>query len=152
MSCMLWIIGKDLDVDAFITKSKLRPFNKFYKGEPRFTTQPGGVKKTSSGLALVASIAGFNNFKKQLKDTAIFLEKNRKKLSYIIRTKEIQYAILDFGIDLRIDGKEVFYQSEILPSKLLCLAGELGIDIELSIYPVNMEELLKKKYGPIRKK
>jgi hypothetical protein len=49
---------------------------------------------------------------------------------------------LDFGIDLRIDGEKKLFQSEKFPSKLLKLAGDLGLEIELSIYPTDMGKTL----------
>lgn len=42
---------------------------------------------------------------------------------------------LDFGYYLRLDGQRVLVQCDFLPSELLKLAGELGIGIELSLYP-----------------
>jgi hypothetical protein len=60
-------------------------------------------------------------------------------------TKGIELAILDFGIDCQIDGKDHLMQSEVLPSSLLLLAGNLGLSIELSFYSPNMQEVLEKQ-------
>jgi hypothetical protein len=51
---------------------------------------------------------------------------------------------LDFGIDCQIDGEKQLVQSEVLPSKILQLAGNLGLSIELSLYARNMHELMER--------
>jgi hypothetical protein len=99
-------------------------------------------------LSIDASKADFNDLAKQIKDTIRYLERNKEKLSHIKSTKEIQYAILDFGIDLRIDRKKVLCQSGRFPNKLLKLAGELGVDIELSIYPTDLQYVLENDDWP----
>ena len=146
MSCILRITGKKFDVDAFVKKSKLKPYKISYKGEPRFKTKPTSDKLTFSGLSIETSKAGFNNLKKQIADTIRYLNRNKRKLAYIASTRGIDNAILDFGIDLRIDRKKIFIQSDVFPNTLLQLAGNLGLDIELSIYPIDLQTILEKKY------
>ncbi len=145
MSCILTIAGKFLDIDAFIEKSKLRPFKKSYKGQPRLKTNPKGEKLTRSLLSIETSKADFHDLQKQIKNTIRYLQRNKDKLAHITSTKTVQTATLDFSIILRIDKKDVLMQSELLPSKLLKLAGGLGIDIELSIYPIDLQHILEKK-------
>lgn len=52
MSCILSIVGEDLDVDGFIQKSNLEPYKKFYKGDPRIKSKPDGKKHSFSGLSI----------------------------------------------------------------------------------------------------
>jgi hypothetical protein len=143
MSCILTIRGKSFDVDAFIDKSKLRPYKKSYKGQPRLKTKPNSDKLSYSHLSIETSKADFDNLDKQIADTIRYLKRNKDKLAHINTTKGIDHAVLDFGIDLRIDRKNVLCQSDKFPSKLLKLAGDLGLDIELSIYPVDMQTILE---------
>ena len=143
MSCILTIIGQDFDVDTFIEKSKLRPYKKSYKGQPRVKSKPDGIKLSHSLLSIETSKAGFNDLKKQISDTFRFLSFNKDKLTFITSTEGIDHAIIDFGIYLRIDSVSVLTQSDKFPNKLLKLAGELGLDIELSIYPVDMQTILE---------
>jgi hypothetical protein len=96
-------------------------------------------------MSIETSKAGFDNLKKQVDDTIRYLKRHEVKLSHIGSTKEIEYAILDFGIGLRIDRKTVLTQSDIFPNELLKLAGNLGLDIELSIYPVDLQTMLEKR-------
>ena len=152
MSCILNIAGKNFDVDAFVDKSKLRPYRKSYKGQPKFKTKPEGEKLTRSSMSIETSKAEFGNFKKQIDDTIRFLKRNKDKLAHVTLTKEIEYAVLNFGIDLRIDKKKVLTQSDTFPSELLKLAGDFGLDIELSIYPVDMQTILEKQHLKTKQK
>ena len=133
MSCTLSIIGKNFDVDLFLKKTKLRPHHVFLKGEPIFKTQPKSKRRQYSGITILTSTRNFKNLKAQINATIRYLNRNKVKLRFISRTKEVQYAILDFGIDSDMLSKK-FSHSEIFPNKLLRLAAELGLDIEVSIY------------------
>lgn len=137
MPCNLVILGKDLDIDDFLAKSKLRGYIKRYKGEPMFKSKPNSRKLAHSRTGIETSKAGFDDLDKQIKDTIKYLKKHKEKLCIIKETKGIELAVLDFGIALRIDGKKVATQSDRFPSELLKLAGEIGLDVELSIYPWN---------------
>ena len=98
-------------------------------------------------MSIETSKADFDNLKKQIADTIRYLKRNKDKLTHIALTKGIDDAVLDFGIDLRIDNKKVGCQSDKFPSELLKLAGDLGIDIEFSIYPVDMQTVLEKQHS-----
>ena len=152
MSCILTIGGKNFDVDSFVDKSKLRPYRKDFKGQPRLKNKPNGKKMSSSSISIETSKADFDNLKKQIADTIRFLKRNNHKLSYISSTQGIEYAVLDFGIDLRIDRKNIFMQSDTFPNELLKLAGDLSLDIELSIYPVDLQTILEKEYSKTKQK
>jgi hypothetical protein len=147
MSCILTISGRNFDVDVFTDTTKLQPYRKSYKGQPKSKSKPDGEKLTCSSISIETSKAEFDNLKKQIADTIRFLKGNKNKLAHIVLTKGIDHAILDFGIDLRIDGKDILTQSDRFPSELLKVAGDLGLDIELSIYPVDLEAMLDKRTG-----
>jgi hypothetical protein len=135
MSCILTIGGENLNVEDFIQKTGLQPYKNFFKGEPRLRTKPEGKKHPFSGLSIEASGAGFSQLDKQIENTIEFLRSNKEKLRYISVTKEVDFATLDFGIELRIDFERVVYQFEHFPSELLKLAGELEIGLDISLYP-----------------
>jgi len=143
MSCILHISGVKFDVDSFVVKSKVRPYKVFYKEEARLKTKPDGAKSTRSGLAIEVSKADMDDVKGQIKDAVRFLTRNRAKLQSIPKTNGIQHAILDFGIDQKIDGDEHLTESHLLPNKLLQLAGEFGLSIQLSFYAENMQTVLE---------
>lgn len=152
MPCNLVILGKDLDIDAFLAKSKLRGFSKTYKGEPMFKSKPEGRKVEHSSLSIQTSKADWDELDKQINDTIRYLKRHKDKLSYIKEVKEVDFALLDFGINLRIDGKKVIAQSDTFPNALLKLAGEIGLDIELSIYPIDMESILEERHAKTKRK
>ena len=152
MSCILTLSGRNFDVDVFTDTTKLRPYRKSYKGQPKFKSKPDGEKLTSSSMSIETSKAEFDNFKKQIDDTITFLKRNKEKLGHVALTKGIESAVLNFGIDLRIDKKKVLTQSDTFPSELLKLAGDLGLDIELSIYPVDMQTILEKQHLKTKQK
>ena len=152
MPCNLVILGKNLDIDAFLAQSKLRGFARIYKGEARFKSQPDGKKVEHSRVAIQTSKAGFDELDKQIKDTIRHLKRHKGQLSYIKHVKEIDLALLDFGINLRIDKKKVLLQSDRFPSELLKLAGEIGLDIELSLYPIDMQDILEKRHARTKRK
>jgi hypothetical protein len=114
MPCNLVILGENLDIDTFLSKSKLRGFTKIYKGEPRFKSKPDGRKVEHSRIAIQTSDADFDELDRQIKETIRYLKRNKDKLSHIKQVKEIDLALLDFGINLRIDKKKVLLQSDRL--------------------------------------
>ena len=134
MSCVISIIGKDLDIDDFVLKSKLKGLSKSYKGEIINATKPNGKKLEYSFVSGITSKANFNDFGNQLKDTIRYLKRNKSKLEYISMAKNVEYATLNFGMDSQIDNDQRFVQTILLPKDLLILCGQLGLDIELSIY------------------
>ena len=152
MSCILTISGRNFDVDGFVDRSKLRPYKRSYKGQAKFKTKPDGEKLTRSSISIQTSKADFDNLKKQIADTIRYLKRNKEKLAHIGSTKGIEYAVLDFGIDLRIDRKKVLTQSDTFPNELLKLAGDLGLDMELSIYPVDIQTILEKQNSKTKQK
>lgn len=153
MSCILRIGGKHFNVDHFIKKSKLKPCNTGHKGEPKFQTKPYGARLMASFLSVKTSKAEFNELNQQIQDTVKFLKKNKEQLRLIKASKGIEFAVLDFGVDLRIDNQKHFYQSEILPKTLLKRAGNLGLSIQLSVYPsdlqANLEQHIRKQKNKI---
>jgi hypothetical protein len=146
MSCNLIILGKNLDIDGLIRKSKLRGFTKIYKGQPALKSKPQGRKITHSQIGIQTSKAAFNDLKKQIKDTIRFLKKHKGNLKMIKETDEIDLAFLDFATDLRIDNKKVHFQSVRFPTELLQLAGDIGLELEISVYPMGKANLKKTTY------
>ncbi|MGC4034689.1 MAG: hypothetical protein QM764_01920 [Chitinophagaceae bacterium] len=152
MPCNLVILGKNLDIDALIAKSSLRGYSKRYKGQPVFKTKPNGKKSTHSSIRIQTSKSDFDNLEKQISDTIKYLKRHKNKLNIIRQTKEVDLAVLDFGICLRINKKEILTQSDRFPNQLLKLAGDIGLDIELSIYPIELQEILETRSARKKRK
>ena len=123
-----------MNIDTFIEESKLLPYQKRYQGQPRIDSKPGGKKHAHSNISIEVSNADFSKFENQIIDCIQFLKTNKQKLLHIAAIKEVEYAVLDFGIELRINNTKVPIQSQTFLSELLKISGDPGIDIELSIY------------------
>jgi hypothetical protein len=82
---------------------------------------------------------GLSDLSTQVSDAQRFLEMNRADILRLAGRPDVADLTLDFSIPLRIDGERVAAQFELLPASLVRLAGESGIALELSIYPVGEE-------------
>src|SRR4051794_25099354 len=132
MSCVLRIAGKNLDIDDFIVKSKLKGFVKRYKQEtPDTGTHNEG--KQYSFIASAISEAGLDDFEKQIADTIEYLRENKTKLQLIKTTNEIEYATVNFMISLKSVSDQYFAQYIYLPEELTVLCGDLKLGIEVAI-------------------
>ena len=134
MSCMLRIGGDALDIDALLS---LHPFdiNRVWrKGEPRGST---GKVHTSSGASVVVSDAEFEEFDLQVGDATAFLEAHGQIVAKAASFAGVDYAVLDFAVALR---KGYFSQSSCLPPRLIRLAANAGIGLEISHYPCSADE------------
>ncbi|MGA3283941.1 MAG: DUF4279 domain-containing protein [Verrucomicrobiota bacterium] len=139
MSCLLRATGENFEVDAFLQTSKLRPNTVQHKGQLRRKNKPDGGKSEFSGLSCVVSEKDFNDLEGQIAEAIEFLKSNRVHLQKLVKFPGIEDVRLDFGIERR----DEFSQCDYFPSKLLCLAGELGIGIELSQYPISPKQKTK---------
>jgi hypothetical protein len=131
MSCVLRILGKDLNIDDFILHSGIIPYKKWYKGSPQLQSKSDGKLHEHSGCAVEISKAEFNEFQQQLKDAVIFLRSNESQLSYITTTPTIEYAVLDFGVNYEINK---FNQTHYFPTDFLMELSQLNIGLEVTVY------------------
>lgn len=144
MSCVLSIIGKNLNVDELLSSTKLKVAEIRHKGEA-INKLDNTKKLPYSYVSILTSNAEFDKLQAQINDTIKYLKRNFDKLKLVSTVKNIDYFVLNFGIDLTINKKNILTQNEMLPSKLLKLCGDLNIDIELSIYPKDLELILDKR-------
>jgi hypothetical protein len=128
---MLRIDGTNLNIDRLL-EIDLKPDSFYKKGEYRTKKS----NHTSSGARYLVSNADFSNFEDQKKDAIRFLRDNANSIKMIMSIPDLEGAGLDFGINKR----DVLVQSDSFPAELAKLAGELGIDIELSQYPESEEK------------
>ena len=132
MSCVLRAAGISFAVDEFLAGSTLKPIAIFRRGEPRLPeSHPEGPKLSASGFHVVASEADFSNLQVQMADAIHFLEQNQAELTRLGAFPGVENLSLDFGIEER----DVAAQSERFPPNLLRIVGNLGIWLELTLYP-----------------
>jgi hypothetical protein len=129
-SCILHVLGKSFDPHLALAGSTLRAYSIFRCGE-HFSRNR---RHESSGFKCLVS-DGDENFVQQVKDAIAFLKSNEIELRRISTSAGLESMTLDFGHNLRIDGKQCAIQCDTLPLELLKLCGSIGIAIELSLYP-----------------
>jgi hypothetical protein len=128
MSCILRIAGEHLDVEALLAFTGLMPDRTWRNG------QPGPLKGTlysDSGAQFVASEANLDQFECQTEDVAIFLEDNLSSIAAASSFAGVERAVLDFGVCL---PEGYVAQFSLLPLRLIRLAAQAGVAIQLSHY------------------
>ncbi|MEY4483667.1 MAG: hypothetical protein RL693_1119 [Verrucomicrobiota bacterium] len=102
--------------------------------------EKGDVRRKRTGelhdkyrVSLDVSDAEWDELSLQTADAVEFLSTNRKALSDLLRCSDDTEAFLDFPLWSRLSG-EIVNQNDHIPKKLIALAGELGLGIEMSIY------------------
>ena len=126
--CVLRAAGPDFQVDEFLKASTFTTCEVYSKGEARGRH---GRLHEKSGLAVVVSEASADDLPKQIADATEFLERHREEIVRLQSHLGVgEEARLDFGIWQRGEFGQYCY----FPPKLLQLAGDLGVGIELSVY------------------
>lgn len=141
MSCVLRIGGENFDTDVFVEKTQMSIFRKFYKGNSRvgFSNR---INKYS-GVTITTSDADFDDFKGQIADTIQFLTEYKSNLMIIASAPDIEFAVIDFGLNSAID-EDRLTQSFYLSKDLIGICAELNIEIKLSLYKEDMQLILEK--------
>jgi hypothetical protein len=129
MSCVLRIGGKELDVDALVENLTLPAYRVDRKGEPRRLRRRGVFDEST--IHVDVSAADFADLPTQVADAISFLTANVDAVRTAVRFPGVRHATLDFTVE----SKDVAIDSSYLPPALLRCAGELGVGIELSVYP-----------------
>ena len=132
MGCVLRVAGRDFDVDAYLRRGVLVPSAVYRRGEARFPTLPRARKTPQSGFNIVVSKKEFSDFAGQVRDAMGFLGHHRRAIRALRRRKGVEGATLDFGVERRA---EAVVQVQVFPEDLVRLAGQLGLALELSVYP-----------------
>lgn len=134
--CVLRAAGADFEPAAFLEGSSLEPTKVYKKGQPRLPrSAPDGPKHDTSGITVAVSDAAWSDLPAQVADAERFLETHQTEIERLARAPGIAELALDFPIELRIDGASVVAQFDRFPASLVGLAGQLGLALELSIYP-----------------
>ena len=135
MGCLLKAEGTDFQVDAFLEGTDLIPSGLFRKGEPKFPrTQPNGEVWDSSRIVIDIDRRGFDNLQEQIAAATAYLKEHEREIARLCTFSGVEHVYLDFGIRQRDEPVECNYFSP----KLVSLAGNLGIGIELFQYAMSM--------------
>ncbi len=134
MSCILRAEGTDFDVDAYIQDCPLDIVGIHRKGQPKSMQEPDELY-SGSNLNINVSEADFDDFSGSIEDTIDFL---REEFAEIARLRD--YPGLDsIGIDFGIK-QTAYVWSNRFPIELIRQCAELGLEIEISHYPVSNSE------------
>ncbi len=140
MACVLRAFGSDFDPDEFLKGSPLSPSKVWRKGEPRVSIGRSRSRvQDTSGMNVTVSDANVGDFQEQVRDAIGFLHSNKGELARLVAFPGIEEIVLDFAASW---GKDVVTQTDYLPPELIRLAGELGLGIEISHYPISDETKL----------
>ena len=132
MSTVLRASGADFAVDDFLTASKLTPISIFRKGEPRFpASQPDGQRFVRSGANFLVSDAEFEDLALQIEESLAFLREFKLEIRALRQFPGLELLSLDFAVDTH----PPHWSSFSFPFELLVAAGELEMDLDLSVYP-----------------
>ncbi len=142
--CVLRVTGKEFDADKYLALSGLTAIKVFHMGESRFKSRPGGEGNEYSGFNLAVSDATWENARAQAEDAIAFLKEYERALTMLRSASGLEAMRLDFPVDLRIDRINVMGQFDYFPAELVSRAGALGLGIEISVYPRDLEELARR--------
>ncbi|PRP66026.1 hypothetical protein [Nonlabens agnitus] len=143
MSCILRVSGEKFKVDEFLLFSKLKAYSVCRIGEKRdHRMKLDSEFHETNGFQLEVSNADYNDFDRQKADAVNFLKQNYKCLgninTYGLHTGKEDSIYLDFAIEnLYLD---FYVQTKFLEPELLQLAGNLNIEIALSLYEPDSDE------------
>jgi hypothetical protein len=123
--------GKNFDVDEFLKTSSLDALTAFHRGEVRFPTSSVTRKSEYSGMNVSVSTREFSDLRGQIEDAISFLSKNDQELKRLRDFPGLEGMDLDFPIE----DRDMVYQCDAFPHRLLLLLGELHIGLVISRYP-----------------
>ena len=141
--CVLHVIGDAFDPLPVLARRSLKPYQVFRKGDKQFPDNPRSDKIHSNGGFSCGISDIENDLSGQIKDAIAFLKTHYGDLQQLAKVEAVESKYLDFGNFCRIDihkpiqEQKCFAQYDRLPVELLKLCGDLGIAIELSLYPAN---------------
>jgi len=141
--CVLRVSGKEFDAEKYLALSGLPAYEVFRRGEPRSKSHPEWKKHEDSGFKVDVSHGSRANLVEQARDAIAFLKTHEHALTVLRSAPGVEDMRLDFPVDLRIDRKKVFAQFDYFPPELVSRAGTLGLGLEISIYPPDLEQLVK---------
>jgi hypothetical protein len=145
MPCVLRACGKNFDVDSFLAVTKLHPIAVWRRGQ-KFKRKVGGrMSCRNSGFSCDVSNRGFNQLQAQIKDAKEFIKFLRRDLKKLKTFPGVEEMELDFGITNRpLSNKNIIVQGEVFPAELAQLAGSVGLNIAITLYPLSFPFLKRK--------
>lgn len=139
MGCLFWAKGDDFDVDSFLVGSSLVTDEIYHRGDISFPAK-AKIQHPWSGFTIEVSDT-WGVLKPQIVDAIAFLKENELELTRLSNYPGVTYLCLDFPYERRTGAVT---QTDSLPAELLLLAGQLGIAIDMTLYPASEDKTSKK--------
>ena len=130
--CILKLFSESYSFKEFCESTSIPVYSVFDKGE--FRNKDKKIRRSKENVvSFDVSDKEWDNFPEQVTDAINFLELHFSDLETLLKNSGITSACLDFPIYSRL-SEEIINQNDYLPSKLISLAGKLGLGIGMSIY------------------
>ena len=129
MGCILRVKHDGLDAAQFLANSSIRAY-KIFCGK-------GSDSKTPNAFNSLVSRNDDDSFELQVRDAEIYIDKYREDLLKLNRFEGGRCAVMDFYCEL---NPEYPFPSFHWPPSLLRKMGEVGIELEATIYPMSRDE------------
>lgn len=142
--CVLRVTSSRKTLSDYFSKAKLPYYDIHDKGDLIKYGRKKNEPHAYSGFKSDVSNKEWNDLPGQIADAVRFLRRHKKDLKKLCNDFKVCDIRLDFPIELRI-GRKIFGQFDFLPPKLISLAGELQIGIEISLYSVSKNTKKAKK-------
>jgi len=113
MSCVLRVLGENLDIDGLLVKQKPIPVATWKNGEERLLK---GLFHVNSSANFDVSDAGSEELSRQISDAELYLARNSDEIMKIMKVKGLEEMMLDFSISTR---PGFVTQTRFFPAKLL---------------------------------
>lgn len=127
--CVLHVTSLTKSFAAIMTGSELPIYKSHEKGEMHEMRADNIY--TDFGFSCDVSDCDWDDLPGQFSDASRFLKRHQLEILRIISGGEVD----DIRLDFPYFNRGQFCQCDYLPPKLLKRAGDLGIGIELSLYP-----------------
>jgi hypothetical protein len=131
--CVLHVTGVDLDPSTVLGGTGLQPYAQYRTRDLQTVGRNKGQPRECGGFKLLVSDS--DDLQQEVHDAIDFLRRNLDSLRMVMSAKTVEDARLDFGYFRR----PVVAQFDYLPPDFLRLAADLGMGIELSLYPRQSE-------------
>jgi hypothetical protein len=126
--------GIDFDVDRFCSATRLSICKVFNRGESRLKSRDSDRHRSlQSGINIPVCETNFDDLEQQITDAIAFFTANEHQIRALCEFPGVEGVSLDFGIKRR----DVYVQTDVFPSELVRIAGSLGLEIELTQYPIS---------------
>ena len=143
--CVLRVTGKQFDADRWLADSGLTACKVFRAGEPQSSVRADGKRCEVSGFNVDVSRRSWDSLSGQVADAIAFLKEHDEAIAKLRLAPGVDDIRLDFPLELRIDRRTVMAQFDYFPPELVARAGALGLGLEVSLYPPELEELARAK-------